>query len=371
MKTCKHLYEQIIEPEYIKRCIQSASIGKRKREMVRSILDYPEPVVNKIIKEITTDSWKPPHHSKQKLQEGSHRKQRIIEKPQFNNEQIIHHMLINIIKPKLTNMFYEQSCGCIPGRGPYKAMKTLVRWKNEYLQQGKMLYVAELDIKKFYQNVDVNILKIQLQKFIKDDKYLKIMNKVIDGSAPGLPLGYYTSPWLGNLYLTPLDRYILHSLHPNRYLRYMDNLYLLHNNKDELHKIVRSIMSYCTSQLKISIKDDWQVFQFEYDGKGRAINCLGYIIHEHNVTLRKTLLKRIRAKALRMHDNHQCRLIDARAMVSYSGWLQNSDTYNYYLKWIKPNISFIYCKKLISKKSKKQRSDNNDRLEDNAQQLTK
>lgn len=229
--------------------------------------------------------------------------------------------------------------------------------------------MAELDIKKFYQNIDINILKEQLNSFIKDDNYLEIMFKVIDSAAPGLPLGYYTSPWLGNLYLTPLDRYIIHQLHPQHYLRYMDNLYLFHNNKQELHEMVRQIISFCAEMLKLSIKEDWQVFQFENNGRGRAINCLGYVIHDNRITLRKKLLKRIRAKALRMHKNKTCRLIDARSMVSYSGWLQHTDTYNYYREWIKPNVSFRYCKRLISKKCKRS-SDNNDRLEESQKQRT-
>lgn len=112
----------------------------------------------------------------------------------------------------------------------------------------------------------------------------------------------------------------------------------------------------------MQIKDDWQVFQFEHNGTGRAINCLGYIIHENRVTLRKPLLKRIRAKVLRMHKKGKITVKDAQAMVSYSGWLKNSDTYRYYLNYIKPNVSFGYCKRLIAKNSK--RSDNNDRLEE-------
>lgn len=245
------------------------------------------------------------------------------------------------------------------------ATKRIMKWRNDY--KGQKFYVAELDIKKFYQNINTEILKKQLSHFIKDDNYLEILFRIIDSSSPGLPLGYYTSPWLGNLYLTPLDRYIIHTLHPQHYLRYMDNLYLLHDNKEKLHSMVTKIQDYCLNNLDLTIKSDWQVFQFENNGKGRAINCLGYIIHENRVTLRKKLLKRIRAKALRMNKYKKCKLIDAQTMVSYSGWLQNTNTYNYYCQWIKPNISFRYCKKLISRKSK-QRSDNNDRVEKGSQQ---
>lgn len=355
----------MLNREYVESCIQFASKGKTSRKLVQNILANPTPIIDKILKEVKDKTWQPPFHNKEVLREGSHKKERQIEKPVFNNEQIVHHMLIGQLKPILMKKFYELSCGSIPGRGPLTVVNTLKKWRDSY--HGKIFYVAELDIKKFYQNVDIEILKKQLSKFIKDDNYLDLIFKVIDHSSPGLPLGYYTSPWLGNLYLTPLDMEIVHVLKPQHYARYMDNLFLLHSNKEELHKIVRQIMEFCITNLHGTIKEDWQVFQFEHNGIGRAINCLGYVVHEDRVTLRKSLLKRVRAKALRMHKRKRIMGIDARAMISYSGWLQNSNTYEYYLKWIKPNVSFRYCKKLVSKISK--RSDNNDKLEDGSQQL--
>lgn len=355
----------MLDPEYVKMCIMTASVGKRNRTLVQKIINNPQPTIDKILTKLKDKTWEPPLHEKVSLREGSHKKERIIEKPIFDDEQIVHHMLVHQIRPILEKRFYELSCGSVPGRGPLTVVHKIRHWRDSYY--GKVFYVAELDIKKFYQNVDTEILKRQLSSFIKDDNYLEIMSKVIDCTSPGLPLGFYTSPWLGNLYLTPLDMYILHTLHPDHYIRYMDNLFLFHENKERLHEIVSNIQNFCTEELHLAIKEDWQVFQFENNGTGRAINCLGYIIHEDRITLRKPLLKRIRGKALRMHAKGKITVQDASAMISYSGWLKNSDTYQYYLDYIKPNISFGYCKQLVSKVSKTELI-KNDRLENNSQQ---
>lgn len=359
----------MMRKENIKTAIITASRGKRGRRHVARILENPTPTIQRITEQLDNGTWRPPHHDIISLREGAHKKERMITKPSFEKEQIIHHMLIQQLRPIIQPKMYELSCGSVPGRGTKLVMKTLQRWTKQY--KDKPLYVAELDIKKFYQNIDVEILKNQLKTFIKDDKYLEVMFKVIDANAPGLPLGYYTSPWLGNLYLTPLDRLIIHQLHPDHYARYMDNLFILCGDKDKLHDIVRAIMDFTANQLHLQIKDDWQVFRFEYyddEGNlhGRAINCLGFVIHCDRVSLRKPLLKRIRRKAIRIHSSKRCKLMDAYAMISYSGWLQNSDTYTYYCIYIKPNVSFHYCKHLISKTAK--RSDKNDRLAKNIQQ---
>ena len=52
---------------------------------------------------------------------------------------------------------YELSCGSVPGRGPLMVKNTLNRWIRSY--KGQPIYAAELDIKKFYQNIDTEILK--------------------------------------------------------------------------------------------------------------------------------------------------------------------------------------------------------------------
>lgn len=369
MKTYKHLYESMMERRSIEFNIKDASDHKRSRHNVKAVLSNPGPVVDEIITSIENHTWCPPNHGVVQLQEGAHKKIRDICKPQFNNEQIVHHMLINELRSIFMKTYYEFSCGSVPGRGPTLAKDTLRRWVREYKDQP--LYIAELDIKKFYQHVDIDILKQMLQRIIKDDRFLEVLFKVLDCCSPGLPLGFYTSPWLGNFYLTPLDRYILHELHPTRYLRYVDNIYLIDIDKEHLHQVVKSIMEFCREKLHVEIKNDWQVFRFEYQDKdgrirGRAINCLGFVIHYNRVTLRKSLLKRIRAKARRVHRNKVIRVRDAAALVSYSGWLQQTDTYDYYRYYIKPCVSFAYCKRFISKNMK--RSNQHDKLENCSQQ---
>ena len=230
-------------------------------------------------------------------------------------------------------------------------------------------YVAELDIKSFYDSVDVEILKASLRKIIRDKRYLDVLFRVIDTGAPGLPKGFYTSPWLANFLLTPLDNYITQTLRPDHYLRYMDNMFLFARSKKALHRMVRDISGYMGAKLRLRLKEDWQVFRFEGENRkagkvtGRAINCLGFVIHKDRITMRKSILERARAKANRMHRKRHCTRKDASAIISYMGWFSHTNTYGYYLKWIKPKVSVQYCKRRISAISKKAKgAKNNDRM---------
>ena len=128
--------------------------------------------------------------------------------------------------------------------------------------------------------------------------------------------------------------------------------------------MVRKISGYLTGELGLELKDDWQVFRFEGENRragkvtGRAVNCLGFVLHRNRVTIRKSILKRIRRKANRIDALGRYRRNDAAAMLSYLGYFKHSDTYGYYLKHIKPKVSIQYCKRRISaldrKKARKQ-----------------
>lgn len=366
MKSFNGLYRRMMQPDEIIASIEEAAEHKTSRREVAGVLRKKEARAAAIAEKIDSGRWMPPAHERSPLQEGSHRKVRRIAKPTFDDEQIVHHMLMRQLRPIMEPRFYEYTCGSIPGRGPLYAVRAVKRWRDGY--KGRRFYVAELDIAKFYDNVDTEVLKGMLHRFIRDKRFLSVLERVIDSAAPGLPLGYYTSPWLGNYYLTALDRHVLHELHPDHYLRYMDNMFIFCANKRRLHTMVREIERFLRDELHLRLNRSRQVFRFEgvsrRTGKvsGRAINALGYVVHRDRITLRKSILKRARAKANRMRRLHRCRRCDDAAMISYLGWLSHTDTYHYYLKYIKPKVSIQYCKRRISALAKRERSRKNDKL---------
>lgn len=369
MKSYNGLFAAMEEVEEIEAAIDEAAKNKKKRRTVQRVVGSPESKRAKAmeIKGIVESpaGWRPPHHEAQPRQDGSHKKIRMIQKPRWDNEQIIHHMLMRQFRPIVERSLYKYACGSIPGRGTHYAMRTVKRWRDGY--KGRKFYVAELDIRHFYDTVDTERLNARIDKTIRDRRYKDLLFRVIDGGRPGLPKGFYTSPWLAHYILTPIDHYIVQKLKPDHYLRYVDNFFLFSRNKKQLHAAVNAVREKLKEELGLEIKGDWQVYRFEGENRkagkvtGRAINCLGFVVHNNRVCLRKSIIKKIRRKALRMHRKKRCRRIDAAAIISYLGYIQHSDTYNYYKRHIKPNVSIQYCKRRISaidkKSNKKARSE--------------
>lgn len=346
MKSYNGLYERMLTHDEAVASIKEAAKKRRKYRSVRKFMRNLDENADGIINQIRSNEWHPPEHDIVTIREGAHKKERTIQKPIWNNEQIVHHMMMRQFAPILLPRLNRFCCGSIPGRSTHFLLRSLNSWVKSY--KGKRFYVAELDVRKFYDSIDNELLISKLRETIRDKQYLSLLEDIITTSAPGLPKGFFTSPYLSHFYMLDADNYALQELKPDHYARFVDNVWMFGRNKKELHRKVELYRQYLEEHLHLHIKDDWQVFRFEgVKSNGRAINLLGFVIHRNRITLRKSLLERIRRKANRMYNKHKCTVHDAMSMVSRMGWITWSDTYGYYTKYIKPKVNIQYCKRRV------------------------
>ena len=71
--------------------------------------------------------------------------------------------------------------------------------------------------------------------------------------------------------------------------------------------------------------------------------------------MRKSILGRSRRKANRIAKKDKVTWYDACAMLSYMGWYDHTDTYDYFEEYIKPAVDIRKLKKIVSKHSRKER----------------
>ena len=161
--------------------------------------------------------------------------------------------------------------------------------------------------------------------------------------------GNYTSQWFANFYLQDLDHFIKEKLKVKYYLRYMDDMILFHRNKKELHKIKDKIEMFLKKE-DLKLKENWQLFKVD----SRPIDFIGYRFYRGYTTLRRGNFLRIKRRAKKIYKSKRLRLLDAQTMISYNGWLQHCNSFNYKEKYIKPYINIKYCKGVIKNASRKQ-----------------
>lgn len=343
MKSYNHLWEEFISDDNIKSAIHLSSLGKKKRREVREYSENPEKYIP-VIRAYAENFHNKPHTPKE-IYDGISRKKRTIIVP-WHCEQIIHHMIVNVLKPIFLKSMYEHSYGSLPNKGVHKARKRIELWIRNDPKNVK--YYLKLDIRKYFNSIPHDILKARLTALIHDSRFLSVLLKVVDVIDVGIPLGFYTSQWIANWYLTPLDHYVKETLHAAHYVRYMDDMVIFGANKRKLHAMRKEIESYLSSELGLTLKDNWQLERFSYgDDKGRDLDFMGFRFFRTRVIMRKSVLLKATRKAKRLGKKKHYSIYECRQMLSYKGWFDHTDTYNVYQQRVKPYVNMRTLKKRV------------------------
>lgn len=345
MKRVGHLYEKICDLENIRLAIHKASLGKRQKLFVRQVLSNPDRYAREVQAMLVEKRYTPSPYTIKVVRDGPSQKERVIYKPRFFPDQIIHWALMLQLHNALLKGMYEYNCGSVPGRGTGYGQKALRRWLDTDYKGTK--YCLKLDITKFYPSIDHSVLKAMFRRRIKDAECLWLIDTIIDSSSPGLPIGNYTSQWFSNFFLQGLDHYIKEGLGVRYYIRYVDDLVMLGSNKRALHKARIAIEGYLNN-IRLSLKPNWQVFLVN----ARAIDFLGFRFYRNKTTLRKRNALRIRRRFAKIAKKPKLTYQDACAVVSYWGWITRSDSFGFYHRYVKPKVSLAAARERISRHAK-------------------
>ena len=316
MKRIGNLYSQIYSMENLILADKRARKGKlNKKEVIdfdknkcQNLLFLQEMLINK--------TFKTSEYHIFTLQE---KKTRIVYKLPYYPDRICHHAILNVIEPIITKCFISQTYSCIKGRGIYKAFTYL---KKSLKNVEETQYCMKLDVKKFYPNVNNNILKLIIRKKFKDSNLLLLLDEIID-STQGMPIGNYTSQSLGNLYLTYFDHLLKEKYKIKYYLRYTDDIIILHSNKQFLHNLKIEISNYLKTYLDLELKSNYQIFPVNK----RGIDFIGYRFYHTHILLRKY----IKLNFIKMIKNNN----NSKSIASYKGWLKPANCHNLTTKYIK------------------------------------
>ncbi|KAF0154403.1 MAG: RNA-directed DNA polymerase [Syntrophaceae bacterium] len=128
----------------------------------------------------------------------------------------------------------------------------------------------------------------------------------------GLPIGNYTSQFFANVYLNELDQFVKHHLKCRYYLRYVDDLVLLGNDKNELQNYEAAIKDFLAARLHLELNRNARRIASVHNG----CNFLGYIVHPTHFTIRRRVVNNLKQKI----ENVQSRLVrqwNGAVVVSY------------------------------------------------------
>lgn len=379
MKSYNHLFEKLISYENIELALNNAAKRKHTRGDVQFIFSNKKLHIEQVISILKNNKFKPQIHNLVEIHDGINKKKRYIIQPyfyrnQYGNvvyEQIIHHAVVQILRPIFEKSMYFHSNGSIPGRGCHTGKKYLDKCIRENKNSPKIKYFFKGDIHHYYQSVNINLLKEKLKVKIHDEKFLQVVFAILDSNIAfykkekvnvGLPIGFYSSQWFANFYLEEFDHYVKETLRVPYYFRYMDDFLIFHPNKKELWEKVEQIKNFFDTH-SISLKPNYKLAQFHYinqkTGKelGEPVDFMGFKFYRNRTVLRKYILQHTKITAHNVHAAYLTNTLTwylASRMISYYGWFKVTNTYKYFQDFIRPFAHIKLCKKIISKHNKKQ-----------------
>ena len=152
--------------------------------------------------------------------------------------------------------FSENSFGFRPRRGAKDAIKK----EEGYINDGHR-WVVEIDLEKFFDKVNHDILMYKLSKDIKDKRVLKLIreyiqsgimtNGVVVSNEEGTPQGGPLSPLLSNILLDELDKELEKRGH--KFCRYADDCNIYVRSKRAGERVMENITNFIEGKLKLKV----------------------------------------------------------------------------------------------------------------------
>ena len=353
MKRIGYIFEKIINVENIKFAIVKACEHKKKTRFIEKLLNNKTYYAQQIRDMILIGDFVPTIVKHKKVKDQT--KERDVAVPKFYPDQVIHWAVCLQLHQLFMKSMYLYNCGSVPERGGLYAKKYIEKVHEKL--RSKKSYTLKLDIRKYFNNVNHKKLEELFEKRIKDKKVLAMLHNIINCGEKGLPIGFYTSQWFANFYLMELDHYIKEELHIKYFARYVDDMVLIDTNKKKLHKARIKIQEYLkTNAYGVELKDNWQLWKTFT----RPLDFIGYRFYENYTVLRKRIFKKMKRQVSRIKKEKTVRIVRARALSSYMGWLKySSNSRSFYIKYIRPVCSKKWICRIISHDSKRRNNYDN------------
>lgn len=215
-------------------------------------------------------------------------------------DRMIQQMLLNVLQPKFDPTFSEHSYGFRPGRSAHQAVNAAKR----YIQEGRR-WVADVDVEKFFDRVNHDILMSKLAKRIEDKRMLVLIRRYLEAGImangvvverwEGTPQGGPLSPLLANVLLDEIDKELEKRGHT--FARYADdgNVYV---RSERAAQDVMAMLKRLYARLHLKINETksrvtrvWGSQYLGYGfwvGKGRAVK------HRVGVKALRAMKERVR-----------------------------------------------------------------------------
>lgn len=175
-------------------------------------------------------------------------------------DRLIQQALLQVLQPIVEPTLSSSSYGFRPGRNAHQALKAAKR----YVQQGcRWVVDLDLDLEKFFDRVNHDILMSRVARHVEDERVLKLIRRYLEAGlmrdgveearSMGTPQGGPLSPLLSNILLTDWDRELERRGHA--FCRYADDCNIYVRSEAAGRRVMASMTTFLEERLKLRVNE--------------------------------------------------------------------------------------------------------------------
>ena len=324
---------------------------KRKRTKDSSIeyeLNYEENLKS-LLKRINTETY---NIGRTRCFAITRPKPREIWAAQFE-DRIVQHLVYNSVGEWFEDRFIEDTYSCIKERGTLAANKRLQKVLRKSTQNwSKQSWALQLDIANFFVSISRpilwNLVENKIGNLSLTSKLLKqiifedpietavIINKESLNNIPkrkslfycpkdhGLCVGNLTSQFLSNVYLNELDKYAKHVLKIKYYVRYVDDIVIIDEDREKLYELKEKLNSW----LITNRESYFQPNKTKIKPANSGINFVGIVIHPYRNYIRNMTKNNFYETINKFKALDHISKIEINKIKGYSGIFKHTNSFN-------------------------------------------
>jgi len=193
-------------------------------------------------------------------------------------DRLVQQAILQVLDPLLDPTFSASSYGFRPGRGAHQALLKA----REYVAEGRNI-VVDVDLEKFFDRVNHDILMARLARRVADKRLLRIVRRFLEAGLmqdgvcierhEGTPQGGPLSPLLANLLLDDLDKELERRGH--RFCRYADDCNIYVQSKEAGGRVMASVTRFLEDVLRLRVNREKSAVAFVEERKFLGYRLLG------------------------------------------------------------------------------------------------
>ncbi len=270
------LLEYILSPENLneayKQVIRNDGSGGVDGMGTKELLSHLQIHRESLITGILRGNYKPQPVRRVEISKGNGRKRKLGIPTVI--DRVIQQAITRQLSPIYERQFSDSSYGFRPGRNAHQAIRRCQQYANEGYR-----YVVDMDLEKFFDQVNQSKLVEVLSRTIKDGRVVSLIHKYLragvmnqghyEETPVGVPQGGNLSPLLSNIMLNEMDKEL--GKRGLRYVRYADDSMIFCRSKRAAERVQASITRYIEGRLYLKVNREKTVVSHIKD-----VKFLGY-----------------------------------------------------------------------------------------------